>query len=384
MKTNSLLLLCCLALSVLAVRCGGSTNDSLDAALAGSDAETPGLDAEAVPPDAAALPGLDAGPALCDPSRCAAGNVCVQNKCMLTCTRHLDCPQPNPCSDGVGYDCRSLAIDPSFDAGFESVCTPNTVPYGPGMFGCGCGNGAPCATGFRCMGPQGTPSAYCSKANCTSDSDCPGNYWCATIEVLAPRDGGVADVGPRGDTGFTPPATVNLPVCVKRDFCAPASGYVDCNANDAVYAIDYKGRGWCLKQCDGSDPNGCGPGNGCIKHDSQYKCWPRGLTCAPSTPTHFCSRCLTNADCPKQGYCLSTWVGEPYCSSPCTSDDDCTYTGAPDDFNAGQCYQFSDGESQCMPNETASSDPTDPTPGAASCWEPLPGLDAGQVPGRDH
>jgi len=368
MKTRLLLVLAVAAVSFSAVRCGSPSDAPDTGAAPGLDAATPapGPDAETiVPPDAglaAALPpgpdasSQDSGPPACDPSRCNPGNVCAGGQCRLSCARHVECPQ--------GFDCRNVEE--------QLVCVENGLPYGTGQFGYNCGTGAPCAAGFRCVGPTGTPYAYCTLTNCDDDSDCPGNYWCATIEVPAATDGGTPDTGPKPDAAWEVPVTVPLSLCLKRGFCAPATGLVDCNDEDAVYARDYLGNGWCLAECDGSDPNGCGHGRGCIKKPSGYQCWPRALTCASSHD--FCSRCLSVHDCPPNSFCTSTWLGEPYCTKLCSGSSECTWPNMPELANPGQCYEIAPGVGQCIAAPTIAPDGDE---GARSCWKPLPGVDAG-------
>jgi len=339
MKIRSLFVLMLVAGAFTALRCGGTSNSGADAAVA-PDADVAGLDAGPVP---------DAGPK-CDPAKCAPGNICVQDRCMLACARHTDCPD--------GYDCRSVES--------QLVCVANQMPVDVGQFGTGCGlDPTVCADGFVCIGGQGTPAAYCTRASCADDTECPGNYYCATMDVAAPRDGGVADTGPKHDGSVETPNYVVAQMCVKRNFCAPASALVDCNDPQALLRTDSHGRSYCLKTCSGLDPNGCGGGNGCLRMDGGYECWPRAMTCA--TSHSFCSRCTSSKDCPAKSYCTDTGSGEPYCTKPCWLNADCVWPGMPADGNQGVCYMFDDGEHQCLAAQSSSED------GApASCWKPMP------------
>jgi hypothetical protein len=333
----------------LATRCGSDAGQP-DASV-WPDAEA-GPDAAAIPPDATILPDAallvpDTGPRLCDPSQCAAGNICVQNRCMLQCMRHTDCPD--------GYDCRSTEG--------KLVCVANGMPYGHGMFGYGCGAPtAQCAAGFVCVGPKNDPNSYCTRSPCVDDTECPGNYFCTGFDqTLTNVDAGMPDVGGNLDTGYHPPPAINVRACIKRGYCAPATGVVDCDSSDAIYARDSQSRGWCLRGCSGLDPNGCGGGNQCVKTPSGYQCWPRALTCAPGGG--FCSRCYSSDDCPKGGFCYyEPFTKEQYCTSPCQTAADCTYSKPVTGQVPGECDATLFSGKQCFPE--APADPSQP----ASCW----------------
>jgi hypothetical protein len=273
----------------------------------------------------------DAGPT-CDPSRCLAGNICVQNRCMLSCARHTGCP--------VGYDCEEIES--------QLVCAPNGKEIGPGQFGTDCGldGDADCdsSKGFVCIGGQDDPDAYCSKSNCSSDADCPGNYYCKEID----RDDGSV-----------------LAVCLKRGYCAPAGSLVDCNDSDAVFAKDDQGNGYCSRSCPGRDPNDCGESNGCYPaEDGGFRCQPRAGTCLPQGT--FCSRCLSRNDCPAGGFCyVDTFSKEHMCAQPCSQEAPCP--ASPDGIQ-GSCYSSTTGAWEggaCLPTPFSDYDPP-------RCWVPCP------------
>jgi hypothetical protein len=274
---------------------------------------------------------VDAAAPVCDPSKCAPGNLCVQDRCRLPCQRHTDCP--------TNYDCR--ALDGTL------VCVENGMPITPGAFGTSCGlhGDEDCAApDFLCFGVIGDPSAYCTRQGCVSDADCPGNYFCSTIDVDA--DGGATSV------------------CRKRSFCAPATALVDCDDHEAVYAQDDDGNGFCAKTCTGNDPNGCGVGNGCFPSESGgFICLPRSKSCKPTQT--FCSRCWSNADCPAGGFCYEASMShERFCTQPCRSASECPKLPG---GGAAKCYDTkSRWEGQCLPPIN-----TD-TEAILSCWTPLP------------
>ncbi|MBI5542492.1 MAG: hypothetical protein HY901_01275 [Deltaproteobacteria bacterium] len=346
MNKQLLLIIFLVASAAIGLRCGGGHETPTDAAMVSVDAETIPWDAD-VPPDAAAQ-APDTGPRPCDPSQCALGNVCAQNRCMLTCARHTECPG--------GYDCRSIEG--------TQVCVENGKLFGKGMFGYSCGAAtAKCAEGFRCVGPKLDPTSYCTRSPCVDDSECPGNYYCTDIDDEAASD--QPDAGRAIDTGYHSPPTVK--VCLKRDFCAPATGLLDCNRSDAVFAQDEQGQGWCLRSCSGIDPNGCGGGNGCYATDGGFQCWPRSKTCAPTKT--FCSRCTSSADCPEGGLCFeaSGFTKERLCTKPCQATEDCNPATLPDDRVAGACFETTSWGVQCLPETADDEDPIFPL----SCWWPL-------------
>ncbi len=340
MKTRLLLVLSLTAFAAAGLRCSEPAEDPADAAesgpdteVLGTDAEAPGPDAEAPGPDAAQV-GPDAsrpdtGPKPCDPSKCAEGNICVENRCRLPCTRHTECPD--------GWDCRAREG--------KLVCVENGLPFGDGQFGAGCGTGT-CAEGFLCVGVKNDPTSYCSRSPCKDDSECPGSYYCSRADVTVPDAG-----------------TVNTSLCRKRSYCAPAAGPVDCHDVDAVYIKDTKAPdggvpGWCLKGCSGLDPNACGAGNGCFNK----LCWPRSNSCNPTRV--FCSRCVSSADCPPGGVCYQEGFSkERYCTAPCRANSDCTPPNLPLDRTPGTCLDTKSWGKQCFPADLG--DEPD------SCWMPL-------------
>lgn len=333
MKSRLLIVAFLAATAAFATRCSGNGG--------GADASV------TEPPDAALVDPGDTGPRPCDPKKCAEGNICVQNRCMLACSRHYDCPDDS-------YDCRAVEG--------QQVCVQNGMPIGQGQFGYLCGSpNATCADGFRCQGTKSDPTAYCTRAPCADDSECPGSYYCAEINVPAPTyDGGIPDTGPTPDTG-TRPRTVKA--CLKRGFCAPAAGLVDCANGDALFAKDSANRGWCLKTCSGLDRYGCGAGNECIPTgaDGGFECWPRSKTCAPEKA--FCGRCTSSLDCPEGGFCyVYPTTKERMCLTECSNDSECVVPNAAPDRMPGFCE--TENNQLCLPVETGFSF----DPGPFTCW----------------
>ncbi|MFN7131309.1 MAG: hypothetical protein ACK4N5_04460 [Myxococcales bacterium] len=228
----------------------------------------------------------DAGPPVCDPAKCAKNNICVQNKCMLQCTRAMDCP--------TGYDCKLVEE--------QTVCVANNKKFGPGYFGGPCGvNGdrdCKAAEGFVCQGPLGDPEAYCTLGNCTGDADCPGTYYCGDVDI-----------------GYKQ----TRKTCLKREYCAPAQTLGDCSEPDAVIATDLAGNKFCTRICDPKAKNPCGEGNDCVNVNGG-QCWPKPFEGKRSciAPKKFCGRCESQADCPEGGLCYKNeFTREKMCLQPC-------------------------------------------------------------------
>lgn len=276
----------------------------------------------------------DAGP-VCDPDKCAEGNICVQNRCMLECLRASDCPN--------GYDCKEVEE--------STVCVANEKQFGPGYFGWSCGvNGdADCARseGFVCHGAKDDADAYCTSV-CETDEDCPGTYWCRDVDI-----------------GFQQ----TRKTCLKREYCAPAKTLGDCAEEDAVLATDRDGNSFCTRACDPNSENPCGPDSECLNVKGG-QCWPKvrdgKRDCFAGK--QFCARCISQADCPAGALCFENeWTREKFCMQPCDSPTSCPATtpGGRDVF----CGSFREGSgfeqwgNQCIPDSESSDR-------GLGCWIP--------------
>ena len=119
----------------------------------------------------------------CDSAQCATGNACIDDgsgsgpTCHLVCTQQSDCPFNWYCNDGQP----------------QSWCIQTTTAYeqGDGQWGTPCApengesNNKACDTGdgFACYGASPTDAnAFCTVYDCHADSDCPGGWWCATVD----------------------------------------------------------------------------------------------------------------------------------------------------------------------------------------------------------
>jgi hypothetical protein len=341
-------------------------------------------------------------------SQCAAGNQCIDDgsgsgpQCHLVCTGQT-CPFGYYCNDGV---LSGQAAD---------WCAPNTTavsePDGSSPWGTPClptkgeSSNPACdlADGFICYGVSPTDAnAFCTIDGCQQDSDCPGGWWCETVNtrpnvttakrsfgatrtVCKPRDycasckmdhdcpsaaNGtqqhcVALPGSGGDAA--PPGNYCSPQCASNadctldatcvtqwSVCTPAQG-TSCRSDDdcppASGTYQHCDSGTCTPEC-GSAADCTGTGQKCT---SLSTCQPRAQACVGSGG--FCSPCDSDADCTQGGYCLSAaYSTERYCSvklekGTCPEPDQSGYTiGAP---GAGQCPPAPPGSSAAVTGKGA-------------------------------
>ncbi len=256
-------------------------------------------------------PPTDAGPPSCDPTHCAPKNTCIDNgtdtQCRLGCATQTDCPfnyvcSPNPTQ--VQNYCVKMTTDtPQKPTGqWGTPCLPSGGQEG--------NPACDAATGFACHGVGTTDAtAYCTQYDCMADLDCAGGYWCATINV-APNV--KTDVRTFGKTRTA---------CLKRSYCAPCAGDVDCGVVDGVQSRCFDdGSGatpFCAPPCTSSancrlDAT-CSGGLG----DGTKVCRPRAGVCKGDGTV--CSPCRSDGDCPN-GFCLKgAYSPETFCSVKSTT-----------------------------------------------------------------
>ncbi len=298
------------------------------------------------------------GCALCDPTQCLKGDDCVTGyndyddatkadatitttSCRLTCTQQSDCPFNYHCLSGgntsdsgkVNYCVADRA--PSFtptgtfvpaQKGEAAAGAPWGVPCDPTK---GLDTNSDCDTNqsFWCYGTTPTDAnSFCTQFQCNDDGDCPGGWWCNTI-----NDTPSVTVGKRGDWGTT------ISVCMPRvyntkpgTYCAPCSADVDCPTNEgaAQHCVNADGASApetvCAVECQ-SDAN-CPYDQACTDTGLSSKvCLPRAQTCKGDGS--FCSPCHSDADCTtatSTAYCVQAdYSTEHFCTAPtptCTFD----------------------------------------------------------------
>jgi len=292
----------------------------------------------------------------CTPDKCLAGNSCVGNACVLKCTQHTDCiAGTQNClpakEDDTGADlsvCTVTGLAPvgtscpyNTECGVVKACPDGKscdyTQCGGGVCAkddAACGTDASCRIGTcpdasACVVPAcaaaaclpltcktngvGDALAYCTKLDCTDDSQCPGGYTCDvtrdphTICGLTPEKGNSttcgktaeacidpADFTKNGGTYFEGSVCLLRKECIRRDQCAACASNLDCSV----------------------------PGQTCVKSGE-------GMHCLRT--------CLKNSDCPDAtacvtGSCQPLYVGGcegkgEFCS-PCVNDEDCGTKGS--------------------------------------------------------
>jgi hypothetical protein len=298
----------------------------------------------------------------CDSSKCASGNQCIDDgsgsgaRCHLVCTQQAQCPYGYYCNDG------QAAGQPA------NWCVQSTYPVpllasGASPFGVPCpptggeiGNTAcDTADGFACYGVSpGDASAFCTLYGCTQDTDCPGGWWCATVDQTPNV---VTDVRTFGPTKTA---------CLPRSYCSTCTMDHDCPATTSGTQQhcmqDKNGSGYCAPQCatdaacaldahctttyDVCTPaqagacksdDDCPPANSTYQHCYNGACTPEcgsaadcnsGQKCTAFSVCEpraglcvgdggFCSPCHADSDCTKGGYCVyAAYSTERYCSVP--------------------------------------------------------------------
>ncbi len=293
----------------------------------------------------------------CDSTLCLPKNSCVlgwsnlddvtkgdkstqTTACRITCTSQDDCPFDYHCvpGDGVNY-CAKDRI-PSYLGGADFK--PTTV----GEAAAGAPWGVPCdpqqgldsnptcdtAQSFWCYGISNTDAnAYCTQYQCKDDGDCPGGWWCGTInDTPDVRNLKRKDFGPPGaSTGTTSlcmPRAYNLK---PGTFCATCKTDLDCpkNEGNAQHCISADNNGGSEKTCgvECTNDGNCPLDYACQASDDAggaNVCVPRAGTCTGNAA--FCSPCHSDTDCDAvSGYCvIADYSTEHYCTTlsgvPCS------------------------------------------------------------------
>ena len=229
----------------------------------------------------------DAGPVPCDSSKCAAGNKCIPNaagetKCRLTCTEHYGAAGCNS-----GQYCELSAPTP-YCVDITKKVTPK-----PGQWGGSCNptlgednEGCDGAQGFKCFAelPTDANSALCTTFGCKADSECPGQYYCATVNT-APN-------ATTADRSFGETRTA----CLPRVQCAPCTTNADCKGGRCV--ADGSGVKSCMRTCDRD--SACEKDAYCSEGDTDVPvCYPYAGVCKGDGT--LCSPCRSDADCKAGG-----------------------------------------------------------------------------------
>ncbi|HLK36380.1 MAG TPA: hypothetical protein VKU41_06475 [Polyangiaceae bacterium] len=318
---------------------------------------------------------------------CATGNECIDDgsgsgpQCHKVCTDQSGCPAGWSCHEGqASGQTKSWCLQD-----WHVSCSPRVADAGTSANTETDNPACDTAKGFGCYAHSPTDAnAFCTKFTCAKDSDCPGGWWCATVNQAPNATTGTASLG----------QTRN--VCTPRTYCSPCTSDADCNwapDNTPTRCVQTPGgERYCSPQCANntdcaldatcsvqeticspaagsackSDAD-CPPANGTFQHcdgghctpecggasdcDAGQTCAARGL-CAPQAGTckgdgSFCSPCRSDADC-SNGYCFS---GAPYsterfctvkstaakCTSAATNPPGCPAHQSGDNWKVTQC-----------------------------------------------
>jgi hypothetical protein len=301
--------------------------------------------------ESCAVEGSSAGCAKCDPTQCLQGNDCISGyaqksdylagdaskkttACRLKCSTPTDCPFNYTCvadDNGQGY-CTKDRTPAAVGADY----TPTTKgePAGGSPWGDACDptkgldQNPDCdsADYFWCYGVSPTDgNAFCTQFQCSDDADCPGGWWCATV-----NDTPNVTTSKRPDWGTT--TTVCLPRAYNTkpgSYCAPCKSDVDCpkNGDAAQHCVSADGSGGAETVCSTECQN-----DGNCPFDQ--KCVDTGIgvsTCVPRAGTckgdgSLCSPCHSDKECQAGagGYCVNAdYSTEHFCTAPTPT---CTYS----------------------------------------------------------
>lgn len=214
------------------------------------------------------------------------------------------CTQPADCTGGT-YCAGSAATG-------SSVCVSYT---GPGGNPTGQAD-APCdpaggldnpdcdgAHGFKCLAASPTDaSAVCALYDCTKDTDCGPNRYCATLNAAPSASNAAKDPGK------------TIRVCQQTSYCSSCVVDLDCaprGARKGKCTTDEAGKNFCSYAC--STDTECPQDARCAQFsDGSSACMPNAGTCIGDG--NLCSPCRSDADC-KNGECLRAYYStERFCS----------------------------------------------------------------------
>jgi hypothetical protein len=266
---------------------------------------------------------------------CPSGKACIDDgsgsglSCQKICTKQADCPFDSYCNDGVI----------SGQANNWCVQSTTILTQQAGQWGAPCSPGCDAADGFECYGVSPTdPNAFCTMIDyCIQDSDCPGGWWCAVVDVAPNLTTPKRSFGP------------THAVCLPRQYCATCQMDHDCSpAADGTQqhcVQDSANNGFCTPQC-GSNAT-CPLDATCQMQwgvCAQVTCKSDG-DCQAKAPAEGCFSGVCQAACKKDADCPASNGMPQHCgpagacvTQACASDDDCPPTSVTfQHCNAGAC-----------------------------------------------
>ena len=211
-----------------------------------------------------------------------------------------------------GYEC--VQLDGS------SVCLPpdatNARPQG--VVGAGCTGDLQC-DGEEAVCLTNWSGGYCSRLDCTSDSECLGEGACVTLdpESTEMRKACLATCSSDGDcrSGYACETRDSAEVCVESDTSGPVNPDGADDGESCVANINCKG-GTCIREREGAEGEVAYPGGYCTTRDcdSDADCNGDALCISRERNTTCFATCSSDGDC-RDGYeCKTTSSGSDSCA----------------------------------------------------------------------
>jgi hypothetical protein len=335
----------------------------------------------------------------CDPTKCAADNTCVDNKCTLNCTSNLDCtPLTQDCVPAVDDESKK-AINVCHDNGkgpigqkcpFGTECAmatscPDGTACDPACTGASCACAAADCKPLVCRtAGTGDADAFCTLKDCHADADCPGGFWCEAVRdphaICGTMKGNSSFCGTSTDACVDPsmdmangttyqegPYCALRSECRPRKQCAPCTTDLDCSSIPGQHCTQVGPEKVCTRDCnvdsDCDNTYSC-PAGACI---------PRFGACVGTG--NFCEPCRTDLDCggkdSKLGCTHPGSGSESICfdsslSASCTTDADCPTS--PGGLH-GTCLNENQGVAQGDPQYHKCYLPFIATTDRYTCWK---------------
>ena len=230
----------------------------------------------------------------CIDTLCAAGNKCIDNgkgeiKCRLTCKEHFGA---EGCRSNQYCKWSTTPSGQSYCADVEGT----KVEAKPGQWGGTCNptggeDNEACdgAQGFKCFAdsPTDVQSALCTTFGCKADSECPGQFYCATVNTSPSAASAERSIGQ------------TRTVCLPRAHCSPCERDADCKGGRCV--PDDNGVKSCMSTCDRD--SACPKDAFCTGGQSDVNvCYPYAGVCKGDGD--LCSPCRSDVDCKDGGVCF--------------------------------------------------------------------------------
>ncbi len=276
--------------------------------------------------------------------------LCAAKTCSVTCTKPTECPTV----DGKRFYCGEVSTG-------KTACYPQVWDgKKAGTMGTSCASTGKCEADHFCTGQPGDADRYCA-GKCTTDTDCPPEYRCATTR-----------------TGKDAASTTSY--CYKRQFCHPCTGDWQCAGAGWKCLKDKLGNGFCSKPCSaGAAAPDAGTGDAapggtcptyatCEKEGSAYFCKHKAGFCTRGFKSEggHCDPCIVHGwlgtgvssdpvstvaeakQCKGSAFCVmyDRYYGESACLKTCTDDASCGDSKL-------KCYKYTTslGTSVCRPWE---------------------------------